>query len=94
MKTLSRKLLSRLAKASPTKEQSNEARGNSGIELCNLTPESTRPDGGSIPQSQWISLLTPGSSRPIISGLARLEDSDQAIALDPQLLYPYSRKDV
>jgi hypothetical protein len=91
MKALSTKVLQRMTTEPPTRD-TNEAQGDSDIELPNLTP-AVQPAVPAVQQNQWVSLPASGSSRPIISGLAILKDSDQSIAVDPRVLYPYHQAD-
>jgi hypothetical protein len=88
-KTHQPKVLTKIWKSRRVGEERNGASSTSNIELSKQ-PEmgfETRP-------GKWISLLASKEKLPTMSGLATLEDSLKAIAVDPTLLYPYSRKDV
>ena len=51
-------------------------------------------DGNELSAKKWMPLPTSSPPRLIASGLAVLEDDRHSIALDPKVLFPYSRKDV
>jgi hypothetical protein len=88
-KTHPAKVLGNIWKSRGVGEERNEATRTSNIELSerHQMGYETRP-------GKWISRLASKEKRPTLSGLATLENSPKAIAVDPTLLYPYASKDV